>query len=699
MPFLKSLNRSIAKLFKTNSTIQQFNNLTIRSGFTLIEILVTLTIITVLTSIGAVSINNTLDRGRDSKRKQDLATIKQAATLYFEENGHYPPNPATNTNTAFASDAGDNWIPDLVPTYIKQLPKDPKQTSSTGQVAAATTTKITLRPSGNGDINHWRPEGCSVNYQCVNEEVTNNATYVSSWYDSSFETSGGDIESYAFPKTQILSGSTGISVDVSIVARADRALENEGTWGCSFWSGWWWCRKSKIELCFNPGKGTEECQTQDLSTDWASLTFNFTGLKPQDFETAFVTLRQAGQVTKYVSQVFIDISYTPFVEVNLTANPTYGVIPLATNLTAQVNGSSQDAINYYFWWNCDDDNTKLNQVKKACGDPADAVTGAQFENVFTETKTVAHTYDTTGTYSAKVLVERGKAAVEKRATVTANAISTTVCEGSDLCLEISPDLSGGVTQTSVGQINYQKDQFKVGTAWAISPNSIRTRGYARFPLNNLPADARISKVELLTNANIFGSPKMTVAPFGIGNGTDDPQKYENDLPLLFQFAGSAFPDYNNSEPATSCMPKCELLGAGREIGITKQTVNRFSLAVSEDGTNSGPYPLNARNDATFTSFKLRVYFTLGPAPTPTPGPAPSPLPSPSPGPSPSPTPTVGCGGKTNVYCYITIDHLTFTLWAKLENSNDPEIYNKPGATCSDSSTRPDDNYNYCLKPD
>jgi len=99
-------------------------------GFTLIELLVAMTIISLLTGLGTFAFNNALDKGRDSRRKSDLSAVKSALTLYYQDNDSYPPKDPL-AGEVFASDsAADPWIPDLVPTYIKQLPKDPSQAAS-----------------------------------------------------------------------------------------------------------------------------------------------------------------------------------------------------------------------------------------------------------------------------------------------------------------------------------------------------------------------------------------------------------------------------------------------------------------------------------------------------------------------------------------------------------------------------------------
>lgn len=59
-------------------------------GFTLIELLVVATIIIVISAIGLVSFTNTGRSARDSKRRADLETVRQALVLYRSEEGSYP---------------------------------------------------------------------------------------------------------------------------------------------------------------------------------------------------------------------------------------------------------------------------------------------------------------------------------------------------------------------------------------------------------------------------------------------------------------------------------------------------------------------------------------------------------------------------------------------------------------------------------
>src|SRR3990167_8578123 len=58
-------------------------------GFTMIELLVAITIIGIISTIGYVNFDNARDKGRDAKRKQDLAAIRTALTSYYQDHDAY----------------------------------------------------------------------------------------------------------------------------------------------------------------------------------------------------------------------------------------------------------------------------------------------------------------------------------------------------------------------------------------------------------------------------------------------------------------------------------------------------------------------------------------------------------------------------------------------------------------------------------
>lgn len=82
-------------------------------GFTLVEILVSATIIGLLTTIGITGFQGITRSGRDALRKSDLEQMRSALEIYKSENGVYPTGPAA---CQLALPTG----------YINNIPADPK---------------------------------------------------------------------------------------------------------------------------------------------------------------------------------------------------------------------------------------------------------------------------------------------------------------------------------------------------------------------------------------------------------------------------------------------------------------------------------------------------------------------------------------------------------------------------------------------
>jgi len=92
---------------------QKFTMRIDNSGFTLIEILVTITIIALVSTIGVTGYQAVSRGGRDALRKTDLEQIRSALEIYKSENNSYP--------------SVDNCIPaELSLDYINPYPQDPK---------------------------------------------------------------------------------------------------------------------------------------------------------------------------------------------------------------------------------------------------------------------------------------------------------------------------------------------------------------------------------------------------------------------------------------------------------------------------------------------------------------------------------------------------------------------------------------------
>jgi general secretion pathway protein G len=100
-------------------------------GFTLIELMVAISVVAVLSTIGLMVYTNSQKLARDTRRKDDLRQIKNALVLYYNDVKQYPT--ATDMLT---SNGGGTWIPVLTTNYIDRLPRDPLNTC-TGTIGAS----------------------------------------------------------------------------------------------------------------------------------------------------------------------------------------------------------------------------------------------------------------------------------------------------------------------------------------------------------------------------------------------------------------------------------------------------------------------------------------------------------------------------------------------------------------------------------
>jgi general secretion pathway protein G len=90
-------------------------NLRNARGFTLIELMVVMTIIVTLATIGMVQYRQSVQYARESVLKDDLFKMRDAIDQYYADKNQYPPT-----------------LDDLVTAgYLRSLPKDPITNSTT----------------------------------------------------------------------------------------------------------------------------------------------------------------------------------------------------------------------------------------------------------------------------------------------------------------------------------------------------------------------------------------------------------------------------------------------------------------------------------------------------------------------------------------------------------------------------------------
>ncbi len=103
-------------------------------GFTLVELLIVISILGILTTLVMVNLGGARGSARDAQRMSDLKTIQTALEAYFNDYGCYPAQGSADclekanwSGTVESNDeSGWNVLESaLVPRYLAQIPEDP----------------------------------------------------------------------------------------------------------------------------------------------------------------------------------------------------------------------------------------------------------------------------------------------------------------------------------------------------------------------------------------------------------------------------------------------------------------------------------------------------------------------------------------------------------------------------------------------
>jgi prepilin-type N-terminal cleavage/methylation domain-containing protein len=111
----------------------------INKGFTLIEVLLVITLIGILLTIGLVNFNSEarfID-ARNDIRKTHIRTLESAITQYRLQNGSYPAGLTRDYQEICDPDASSctgfiDLKTSLVPNFLQAIPRDPNDTDNTG---------------------------------------------------------------------------------------------------------------------------------------------------------------------------------------------------------------------------------------------------------------------------------------------------------------------------------------------------------------------------------------------------------------------------------------------------------------------------------------------------------------------------------------------------------------------------------------
>lgn len=84
-------------------------NLGLSAGFTLLELLVVISLITILAAIGFSSYGNAVTRSREAVLKENLFRMRDAIDQYYADKNHYPYGLNSLVNAG----------------YLRKVPEDP----------------------------------------------------------------------------------------------------------------------------------------------------------------------------------------------------------------------------------------------------------------------------------------------------------------------------------------------------------------------------------------------------------------------------------------------------------------------------------------------------------------------------------------------------------------------------------------------
>lgn len=132
------------------------------AGFTLVELLVTIAIISLLSSIVFASLNSARAKARDARRIADFKQIQLAMELFYDQTGQYPQSAGhatwsghwENFAQCLEQGTGCGFTVSNYVSPISNVPQDPQR--STADPFADDVTYIPGHPTGCTDGQSYR---------------------------------------------------------------------------------------------------------------------------------------------------------------------------------------------------------------------------------------------------------------------------------------------------------------------------------------------------------------------------------------------------------------------------------------------------------------------------------------------------------------------------------------------------------------
>lgn len=215
-----------------------------RSGFTIVELMVTVVIIALLATIATVSMLNVQKQSRDSRRAANAATVSEALEKYFTKNGEYPsaPNMTNSNGSTVQTLLGLQSVNSLI------APLAPSGTTNSWSTGAAGPNN-TMTYSGNTDTSASCTSGTTSTDACIdfkiqyyNEQDGTTVTITSRHTSSTLATLNPDAPVNAptatvtYTSPNVVASWTTVPCSTGSPRYAFQSRTNDGTW--SAWSAW-----------------------------------------------------------------------------------------------------------------------------------------------------------------------------------------------------------------------------------------------------------------------------------------------------------------------------------------------------------------------------------------------------------------------------------------------------------------------------
>lgn len=112
-----------------------------KKGFTLVELLIVISIVAILSAVVMSNFTLARQKGRDARRKADIQSIQSALELYRSDIGSYPVTAALASCGNSASLPGTGTYSGVI--YMRKIPCGPDGTTPYTYVQSGTTYTIT----------------------------------------------------------------------------------------------------------------------------------------------------------------------------------------------------------------------------------------------------------------------------------------------------------------------------------------------------------------------------------------------------------------------------------------------------------------------------------------------------------------------------------------------------------------------------